>query len=98
MKASADEQELLPVKELQLHLELVTVHVAIEHQLIRGRSLEGEFRFPVLIVVLCEGEGSLLDIDGSAIRVEGIVHLLERHARRNVKDGAPPETTVCNQG
>src|SRR5262249_54040736 len=57
------------------------VHPAIQDELIPGRPLERETRPPVLIVLLREGESSLREIDGGAIRSERIVQALKGHAQ-----------------
>ena len=53
------------------------VHPAVQNELIRGRPLESEARRPVLVVTLREGESSLREIDGGAIRSDRIVQALK---------------------
>src|SRR5258708_16011843 len=71
-------------------MNLMIVHPAIQHEMIPGRPLEGEARPPVLVVTLREGESSLREIDGGAIRSERIVHALKGHTVGVIEDGAPP--------
>src|ERR1700722_12749250 len=47
VKAVTDELELVTVQEMQLHVELVFVQVAIQNQLIRRRAFESEVSIPV---------------------------------------------------
>lgn len=46
MKAEVDEQEAVAINQLQLHTNLVTIHLAIERQLIRCCALEFEVGLP----------------------------------------------------
>ncbi len=65
-------------------MNLMIVHPAIQDELIPGRPLEGEARRPVLVVLLREGESSLLEIDGGAIRSERIVRALKGRTQRRL--------------
>src|SRR4029077_20989619 len=62
-------------------MNLMIVHPAIQDELIPGRTLEGEARRPVLVVTLREGESSILEIDGGAIRSERIIRALKSHTQ-----------------
>src|SRR6476646_12067393 len=78
-------------------MNLMIVHPAIQDELIFGRPLEGEARPPVLVVTLREGESSLREIDGGAIRSERIVDSLKGHPVGVIEDGAPPTGGVGEQ-
>src|SRR5256885_1589074 len=78
-------------------MNLMIVHPAIQDELILGRPLEGEVRRPVLVVLLREGESSLREIDGGAIRSERIVQPLKGHPIGVIEDGAPPTGGVGEQ-
>src|SRR5689334_14373074 len=78
-------------------MNLMIVHQAIQDKLIPGRPLEREARRPVLVVTLCEGESSLREIDGGAIRNERIVDALKGHPVGVIEDGAPPTGGVGEQ-
>src|SRR4051812_50199737 len=78
-------------------MNLMIVHPAIQNELIPGRPLEGEARPPVLVVTLREGESSLREIDGSAIRSERIVRALKGHRVGVIEDGAPPTGGISEQ-
>src|SRR5689334_8075541 len=78
-------------------MDLMIVHPAIQDELIFGRPLEGEARLPVLVALLREGESSLREIDGSAIRSERIVQALKGHPVGVVEDGAPPTGGIGEQ-
>src|SRR6478672_2939337 len=78
-------------------MHLMIIHPAIQNELIPGRPLECEARPPVLVVTLREGESSLREIDGGAIRSERIVHALKGHAVGVIEDGAPPTGGVGEQ-
>src|SRR5258708_38522914 len=73
------------------------VHPAIKDEPILGRSVEGEARIPVLVVLLREGESSLWEIDGGTIRSERIVQPLKGHPVGVIEDGAPPTGGVGEQ-
>src|SRR5882672_792650 len=91
VETSGDQQKRIPVGQLKLHMNLMIVHPAIQNELILGRPLEGEARPPVLVVTLREGESSLREIDGGAIRSERIVYALKGHpVGVSIEDGAPP--------
>jgi len=60
------------------------VHPAIQDELIPGRPLECEARRPVLVVTLREGESSLREIDGGAIRSDRIVQALKGQTQRRL--------------
>src|SRR5438270_7304635 len=78
-------------------MNLMIVHPAIQNELIPGRPLEGEARPPVLVFTLREGESSLREINGGAIRSERIVRALKGHAVGVIEDGAPPTGGVSEQ-
>src|SRR5579863_6281014 len=78
-------------------MNLMIVHPAIQDELIPGRPLEGEARRPVLVVLLREGESSIRQIDGGAIRGERIVRALKDHLVGVIEDGAPPTGGVGEQ-
>src|SRR5213083_218942 len=78
-------------------MNLMIVHPAIQDELILGRRVEGEARPPVLVVLLREGESSLRELDGGAIRSERIVQPLKGHAVGVIEDGAPPTGGVGEQ-
>src|SRR4029077_13297350 len=78
-------------------MNLMIVHPAIQDELIPGRTLEGEARRPVLVVTLREGESSILEIDGGAIRSERFVRVLNDHPVGVIEDGAPPTGGVGEQ-
>src|SRR5216684_2320111 len=78
-------------------MDLMIVHPAIQNEMVPGRLLKGEARRPALIVTLREGESSLREIDGGAIRSERIVHALKGHAVGVIEDGAPPAGRVGEQ-
>src|SRR5215469_1137998 len=50
VKAARNQQELLTVKELKLHMNFVIVHVAVECQSVGRRALKDKVGFPVLVV------------------------------------------------
>src|ERR1700728_1240221 len=77
VETSSDQRKLIPVGQLKLHMNLMIVHPAIQDELIPGRPLESKARGPVLVVTLREGESSLREIDGGAIRSERIVRALK---------------------
>src|SRR5579863_6841869 len=62
-------------------MNLMIIHPAIQDELIPGRPLECEARRPVLVVTLREGESSLREIDGGAIRSKRIVRALKGHTQ-----------------
>ena len=62
MEASADEQELVAVSQLEQHLNSAAVHLAIQDQLVLGGALEGEGRFPAFVVAFGELEGFVVHI------------------------------------
>src|SRR6476620_6292963 len=78
-------------------MNLMIVHQAIKDEPIFGRSLECEARLPVLLVLLREGESSLREINGGAIRNERIVQPLKGHAAGVIEDGTPPTGRVGEQ-
>src|SRR5438270_11128070 len=78
-------------------MNLMIVHPAIHDELMPGRPLEREVRPPVLVVLLREGESSLREINGGAIRNERIVQSLKGHAAGVIEDGAPPTGRVGEQ-
>src|SRR6476659_8286938 len=78
-------------------MNLMIVHPAIKDEPILGKSLECEARLPVLLVLLREGESSLREIDGGAIRNERIVDALKGHPVGVIEDGAPPTGGVGEQ-
>src|SRR3954453_13795601 len=78
-------------------MNLMIVHPAIQNELIPGRPLEGEARPPVLVVTLREGESSLREINGGAIRSERIVCALKGHRVGVIEDGAPPTGGISEQ-
>src|SRR5258708_30212755 len=78
-------------------MNLMIVQPAIQDELIPGRPLECEARPPVLVVLLREGESSLREIDGGAIRNERIVRALKGHPVGEIEDGAPPTGGVGEQ-
>src|SRR5258708_5042635 len=78
-------------------MNLMIVHPAVQNELISGRLPECEARRPVLVVTLREGESSLREIDGGAIRSERIVRALKSHAAGIIEDGAPPTGRVGEQ-
>ena len=94
VEASTDEQELVAVQELELHVDLVAVHFAIKDQLIWSRALEGKGCFPVLVIGVSESEDFAIDIDRGTVTGEGIVHALKGHPSGGVKDCAPPAFVV----
>ncbi len=49
VKPAIDEQKLVAIDEMQFHVHLAVVHLAVKNQLIGGRTLEAEFAFPVLV-------------------------------------------------
>ena len=51
VKAATDEFELVTVKKMQLHVELVLVHFAIQNQLIHRWAFESEVSTPVFAVM-----------------------------------------------
>jgi hypothetical protein len=52
VEAALKQQELVEVKELELHVNLVAIHAAIHGQLILGRALEVKAGFPIFVIVL----------------------------------------------
>jgi hypothetical protein len=56
MKAATDEFELVAVKKMELHVKVVLVDVAIQNQLIRGRTFESEVSIPVFAAGTGVGE------------------------------------------
>ena len=97
VEAPTDEQKLVAVEELELHVDLVAVHVAIKDQLIWSRALEGKVCFPILVIVVSEGEDFAIDIDRGTVTGEGIVHALKGHPSGEVKDYAPPAFVIGEQ-
>src|SRR5438445_12749936 len=73
------------------------VHPAIKDELVSGRPLKCEARLPVLVALLREGESSLREIDGVAIRDERIVQPLKGQPVGVIEDGAPPTGGVGEQ-
>ena len=73
------------------------VHPAIQDELIPGRPLESEARRPVLVVLLREGESSVREIDGGAIKSERFVNALKDHPVGVIEDGTPPTGGVGEQ-
>jgi hypothetical protein len=57
MKPAADQQRLVPIEKLQIHVNRVTVHVAIQGQVILGWPREVENGFPVFIPGFRERQG-----------------------------------------
>jgi hypothetical protein len=94
VETAVDEQKLAEVNELELHVKLVAVHLAIQGQLIRCHTLEGEVGLPVLVVVLCERNGLVVEVEGSAAADERIVHALKGIPVGSVKDDAAPAIVV----
>src|SRR5258708_29149208 len=78
-------------------MNLMIVHPAIQNELIPGRLPEGEARLPVLVATLREGESSLREINGGAIRNEGFVDSLKGHPVGVIEDGASPAGRVGEQ-
>src|SRR5437764_828525 len=79
-------------------MNLMIVHPAIQDELVSGRPLKCEARLPVLVALLREGESSLREIDGSAIRNERIVDSLKGHpVGISIEDGAPPTGGVSEE-
>jgi hypothetical protein len=67
----ADELELITVKKMHLHVELVLVHLAIENQLIRSRALEGEPSAPVPVMGVGDPKRFVGDVDrGNSWRLQ----------------------------
>ena len=60
-EAAVDETKSVEVHELELQVDLVIVHLAIENQSILLGSLEGEAGFPLRAVSL--REGVVVDVD-----------------------------------
>jgi hypothetical protein len=56
VKAATHEFELVTIKKMQLHVEPVLVHIAIQNQPIRRRTLEGEVSIPVFVAVAGVGK------------------------------------------
>src|SRR5258708_1660438 len=97
VETSSDQQKRITVSQLKLHMNPMIVPPAIKDEPILGRSVEGEARIPVLVVLLREGESSLWEIDGGTIRSERIVQPLKGHPVGVIEDGAPPTGGVGEQ-
>src|SRR5215469_4263837 len=75
----------------------VAVHVAVESQLIRGWTLEGEVRFPVLVLIVGDDESFVFQVNRNPVASERIVDALKGHASGGIKDGAAPPAGVGEQ-
>src|ERR1700675_4863307 len=95
VKPATDKQELVEVNELQLHMNLVAIHVAIHGHLILRHALAIKVGFPVLVIILAECERISVDLCAKS-RV-GIVHALKRHPVGLVKDSPAPAIIVVEQ-
>jgi hypothetical protein len=47
VKSTIDEEELIAVEPVELHVDLVVIHVAIEYQAIGRGTLKGQLGFRV---------------------------------------------------
>src|SRR3984885_5894001 len=83
---------------MQLHVHLVVIHLAIEHQLIGRSALKTKVGLPVLVSKFCEREGVVAHIDRGAVGSKRLVHTLEGHAFLEVKNGAAEAIVVSHQG
>src|ERR1700745_1169080 len=75
----------------------MAVHIAVESQLIRGWALEGEVRFPVLVLIVGDDESFVFHVNRNAVASERIVDALKGHASGEIKDGAAPPAGVGEQ-
>ena len=65
--------------------------------LIRGRTIEGEVGFPVLVLIVGDDERFVFCVDRSAVASEGVVDALKGHAGGEITDGAAPAVGVGQQ-
>ena len=63
VKTSAHQHELASVEELQLRVNLATVHRPIKEETVNRGPIKREFRLPFLIVAFreCQGFGLFID-------------------------------------
>src|SRR5207237_1877260 len=66
-EAAIQDTKSIEVDKLELHSDLVTVHFAIEDQLILRRTLKREIRSPLPAPALRERKRIVADIDRSAV-------------------------------
>ena len=85
MESSRDQQEFLPIEQLELHVESVAIHIAVEIQLVWSGPLEDKGSFPVLVVFFREFERVAFDIHVRSVTLQGIVHALKSHRVGNSK-------------
>src|SRR5262245_8271474 len=93
-EAAIQQPERIELSQLQLDLNLVTVHLAVEDHLIRRGPFEGKRRLPVFASAFRERDRLAVLVDGNAISGKRIVEALKSHAVRNIKDDATPAAIV----
>jgi hypothetical protein len=94
VKAAVHKQELVAVNELELHVNRVAVHLAIQRQLILRRTLKVEIALPVFVIVLRERKRLVIDIDRGAVTSKGLVHTFKGRPLGEIKNNTPPAIVI----
>ena len=94
MKASVDERKAVTVNQLQLHVDLVVFHFAIEGQLVPRCALELQMARPILVFELFQSDGLVLGVDLGNVPRERIVHVLQRRLCGSFKYNAAPAVAI----
>jgi hypothetical protein len=97
VKSSPDQQEVVAVGQLKLHVDLMVVHAPVHNEPVLHRALESQVGFPVPVSAFAEDQSFLRRVDGRAIESERIVHALESHLLGKIEDGAPPARVVSKK-
>src|SRR5262245_58300290 len=95
-EAMVHERELIAVDELQLHVNFVAVHRAIQGQLVPCVVLKSEVGLRVSVSELGERNCPASCVDAGIVAVERIVHPLKDHTR-DFENRAPPALVVGEQ-
>src|SRR6185295_15713434 len=97
-KRAVEQRKCIEFHKLELHVNPVIVHVAVEYQLVGCRSLKSETGLPCPAGALRQRNGHRLDVDGRAVVCDGIVDTLKGDRAGGVKDNATPPPIVVIEG
>src|SRR5579864_357075 len=97
VEAAIHKHELAAVEKLELHVNFMAIHGAIQHELVLGGTIEGKAGFPILVGGLGERESFALIVDGRTEAGERVVHALELSKGGEIEDHPAPAVGICEQ-
>src|SRR6185312_7963178 len=97
VKPALDQQEIVAVCELKLHVELMVFHPSVNDELVIHRALKRQVCLPVFVSAFGKHQGFVRQTDCGPVINERTVYPLQGNQLRIIEDGATPARIVCKK-